>query len=352
MLIVEIGDVGLVKSAFPRETMFFNTDSVWHAEDPGEGRHMLSLASLPLFRRQLTDSGLTLIVVHPKRHAPWHPRTILRTLGHRRVLSGDVALLRHLGPYLVGRPRVPLALVDTDDPPLIARHNFGLWDRATLFFKRELPADRWRTVMTTGHFDLPTPRMRKLERWRQRIAKLRPISLGLPLGSDADLDGVGLSPEKTSDIFYSGLVEGSSTARERGWAELVALKASGVSVDIPEGRVPRRAFYERTARAWLTWSPEGLGYDCFRHYEAAACGSVPMIGQPVNERYAPLLAGEHAIYYDIEPGGLTRAARAALGNKERLRDMALAAARHVRAHHTTQAIGRHIVEETLAAANR
>lgn len=350
MLIVEIGDVGLVKSAFPSETVFFSTDSVWHAEDPSDGRHMLSLARLPLFRRLLTDPGLTLVVIHPKRHAPWRPRTILRTLGHRRVLAGDVALLRHLGAYLVGRPRAPIALVDTDDPPLIARHNFDLWDRATLFFKRELPSDRWRTVMTTGHFDLPTPRMRKRELWRRRVAKLRPISLGLPLGSEADLDGIDPVAEKTSDIFYSGLVEGSSTARERGWQELMALKASGLRVDIPEGRVPRKAFYARTSQAWLTWSPEGLGYDCFRHYEAAACGSVPVIGQPVNERYAPLLAGVHAVYYDIEPGGLTRAAREVLGNEERLRDMGIAAARHVRAHHTTQAIGRHIVEETLAAA--
>ena len=65
-------------------------------------------------------------------------------------------------------------------------------------------------------------------------------------------------------------------------------------------------FYQRAARAWLVWSPEGLGWDCFRHYEAPACGSVPVINQPNIERHQPLVHGEHAFYYDRSPGELTR----------------------------------------------
>jgi len=351
MLIVEIGDQAVVKAAYPDSTVFFSTNAVREPSDPNDNRRMLSAATLPLLWRTLTNPDLNLLVVHTKRHAPWLPRTILRALGRRRVLSGDVALLRSFGPYLIGRPRAPLAVVDLDDPPLIAAHNFALWDRATLFFKRELPSDRWRVVMTTGHFDLPTPRMRKLSRWRARIDKLRPISLGLPLDGAPDLAGGDPTLEKTSDVFFSGCVAGSSTARERGWHELKELMTTGVRVDIPGQRLTRSHFYARASRAWLTWSPEGLGYECFRHYEAAVCGSVPVLGRPVIERYAPLLAGRHAIYHDIEPGELTQAIREALAAPDRLRDMAAAAAEHVRKHHTPQAIGRYVVETTLAAAS-
>ncbi len=351
MLIVEIGDAALVKSAYPDNTVFFSTSAVREPPDPGRNRRMLSAATLPLLWRTLANPDLTLLVVHTRRHAPWHPRTIVRSLGNRRAVSGDLALLRNFGPYLIRRSRAPLAVVDMDDPPLIATHNFGLWDRATLFFKRELPSDRWRVVMTTGHFDLPTPRMRELPRWRARIDKLRPISLGLPLDSTPDLASIGPTQEKTSDVFYSGRVAGSSTARERGWHELKALMTNGVRVDVPGQRLLRSHFYARISRAWLTWSPEGLGYECFRHYEAAVCGSVPVIGWPAIERYAPLLAGRHAIYHDIEPGGLTQAIREALAAPDRLRDMAVAAAEHVRKHHTPQALGRYVVETTLAAAS-
>ena len=91
-------------------------------------------------------------------------------------------------------------------------------------------------------------------------------------------------------------------------------------------------------------SPEGLGWDCFRHYEAPACGSAPLINQPWLDRHAPLIAGEHALYYDVEPGGLTRAVTAALADKPALAKMAAAAQAHVMAHHTPQALARYVVE--------
>ena len=109
----------------------------------------------------------------------------------------------------------------------------------------------------------------------------------------------------------------------------------------------RAEFYRRAARAWLVWSPEGLGWDCFRHYEALACGSVPVINQPTIECHRPLLAGEHAFYYDTNPGRLTQTIRNALADKARLRAMARAGQAYVMAHHTQEAIARYVVETTL-----
>ena len=149
---------------------------------------------------------------------------------------------------------------------------------------------------------------------------------------------------KTVDVFFAGRVRDSSSIRVRGLDELLALRNEGVTVDIPDRGVAPAEFYERCARAWLVWSPEGFGWDCFRHYEAPACGAVPLINQPTIERHAPLLAGEHALYYDPEPGGLTRAVDAALADKPGLARIAAAGQAHVMAHHTPEALARHVVQ--------
>jgi hypothetical protein len=61
-----------------------------------------------------------------------------------------------------------------------------------------------------------------------------------------------------------------------------------------------------------------------------------------------LADGEHALYYDVEPGGLARAVRAALADKPALARIAAAARAHVMAHHTPQALARHVVETARA----
>ena len=182
-----------------------------------------------------------------------------------------------------------------------------------------------------------------------RMRKDAPIAFVPQLGSTifTRRDDI-FTQEKRVDLFFSGRVTGSSTLRARGLAELKALERQGVTLDIPDAPLPRAQFYQRCAAAHLVWSPEGLGWDCFRHYEAPACGSVPLINQPWLDRHAPLIAGEHALYYDVEPGGLTRAVTAALADKAALARIAAAAQAHVMAHHTPAALARYVVEEARA----
>jgi hypothetical protein len=270
----------------------------------------------------------------------------VRALFHRRTLRGEVSFSRALGPQLLrAGASAPIAVIDHEDIPLINRNNLFLLDRCHTYFKRELPVDRWRLFLKTEHANLPTPRFRMRARNLARIAKLQPISLGLPRPSLAAIPTESI--EKTVDVFFAGQVEGSSSVRARGMAELAVLRERGLTVDVPSERMPPAEFYRRAAAAWLTWSPEGLGWDCFRHYEACACESVPVISQPTIERHRPLVAGEHAFYYDVEPGGLTRAIMAAIADKPRLSKMAQAARRHVLAHHTPSALARSVVERSL-----
>jgi hypothetical protein len=133
-------------------------------------------------------------------------------------------------------------------------------------------------------------------------------------------------------------------------AELVALRDKGVRVDIPDNALPLDEYLTRIARAWLTWSPEGFGYDCFRTYEAAVCGSVPILNRQTVERYKPLRNGEHCFYYDVEQDNLAATIAHALLDRDRLTSMALEAREFVLAEHTPAALARHITETTLRVA--
>jgi hypothetical protein len=270
---------------------------------------------------------------------------------NRRALGGHVPLVRAFGPQLLrGTTHAAIAIVDQDDLPVINRSNFFLLDRCTTYFKRELPVDRWRLFLKTGHVNLPTPRFRSIARYRNGLAKVRPLSMGLPLGRESLLPPASLT--KAADVFFAGRVEASSWVREKGLPELLALRERGITVDIPEAPLPPDEFYRRCASAWLTWSPEGYGWECFRHYEALACGSVPVFNLPTIERHQPLRHGEHAVAYEPMPGELTMTVTAALADKARLQRIAEAGRAHVLAHHTPAALAAYIVNETLATARR
>jgi hypothetical protein len=343
-VIVEIGPRPYVARAYANEAAFFPTD---FNEIPDDVRVLGSLAALS---RALAQPDLELIVCHPNFSSPWGVRHLNRSIVSRKLVQGRSPLLRAFGPELLRGTTRPLVVIDHEDLPVIARNNLFLLDRCRLWFKRELPADHWRVFLKTAHANLPTPRFRINSRNQARVAKLRPISIGLPLGAEALLPAA--PAPKTGDVFYSGLVEGSSTVRTRGLAELKALAAQGVVVDIPDQRLPPAEFYARCAAAWLVWSPEGLGWDCFRHYEAPACGSVPLINHPPVDRHAPLLGGQHALYYDVEPGGLTRAVTAALADQPALARMAEAGRTQVLANHTPAALARYVVESMRTPTDR
>jgi hypothetical protein len=336
-VILEIGPRPYVAAAFPEESLFFATDPSSTAPD-GAPR----LRSLGALWRALGRADIELIVCHPTFSAPWGARALGRAIFSSRFLQGRSPLLHAFGPQLLRwRGRAPIVVVDHEDLPVINRDNLFLLERCALWFKRELPVDHWRVFLKTAHPQLPTPRFRMGARQRRWVEKLRPISIGLPTLAE------GLPPPpqaKTADVFFLARVADSSTARARGLAELRALADQGLLIDIPDSALPRPEFYRRCAAAWLVWSPEGLGWDCFRHYEALACGATPMINQPSIDRHAPLLAGQHALYYDPEPGGLTRAVLAALRDKDALTRIAAAGREHVMAHHTPQALARYVVE--------
>jgi glycosyltransferase involved in cell wall biosynthesis len=350
--ILEIGPVPFMWQAFPDTTEFYSNWSEEITSDPESGRQIVSLGTLPRLARRLADPSFDLVAVHAPPFRPWGYRALVRGLFRRSMLSGNVPIFRGLSTVLLRFPvAAPIAVLDLEDATTIVRDNRSLLDKATLYFKRELPNDHWRVFAGTAHWRVPTPRFRAERRNRERIRKLRPLSLGLSFEvSRHDFSAPG--GKKTTDVFFAGRIGNSSTVRERGLAELLALRQQGYAIDVSDAALPLEEYLARCRRAYLVWSPEGFGWQCFRTYEAAICGSAPLCNRSGIERYRPLIDGVHAIYYDVEPGELTRTVTAALADRERLRAIGAAAREHVRAFHTHAAIARHIVDTTAEIAAR
>jgi hypothetical protein len=346
--ILEIGEYSLFARAWPDRTRCF-----WTGHDPadiaGAPHEPLAPRHVPMLLRALRRGDFDLVACYPPSDAPWRPR-LAASLARRHGWRAGPLLLRALGPLLVLRPAAaPLAVLDLADQPVLMRHSVPWLDRCAAYFKRELPTDHWKAFLRTSGRRLPTARDRQSPRMRARMAKLRPLSLGLAPERLAAIAGAGPA-EKTVDVFFAGQVESSSTVRGEGVAQLARLAQAGYRIDVARERLPAAEFYVRCARAWLAWSPEGYGWDCFRHYEAPLCGAVPVINYPTIRRHAPLEDGVHCFYYGVEGTGLARVVVAALADKARLRTMAAAGREHVLRHHTAERLCEHIVASCLGAA--
>ncbi len=283
-----------------------------------------------------------LLVVHAAPFAPWHPRSFLTALRAWNVLS-PLGLFANFAWRIVHLFHgVPVVTLDLGDSFGIGRHNFFLLDVSKVYFKRELPADRWHVFFSSSYRDLPSRRRRGKAKNRRRLLKLTPISYGL-FYFPPDFR----QEQKSSDVFFAGNADPNSTVRSDGLQELLALRDEGYAIDIASERLPLPEFFRRLSAAWLAWSPAGYGWDCARHYEAPLAGTVPLINYPTIVRHRPLRDGEHCILYAAERGALANAVRAALADKERLKRIARAAAAHVREHHTLRARAEYVVTTAL-----
>ena len=170
--ILEIGDVAMFKQAAPART-----ELVWtghHDEVEGVGRPApFTLRRLPALRRALARGDFDLVVGHPPREAPWDPARVGRLL-RRFGARGPALALGALGILLLRRvASTPLGVIDLADAAVIGRHNFPLLERARVYFKRELPANRWKVFAGSADAELPGRQRRlspRLERWCAKLA--------------------------------------------------------------------------------------------------------------------------------------------------------------------------------------
>jgi len=312
------------------------------------GKHRpLNRANFFTLRKLLRASAYDLVVYHitAKTPAPWHRK------GSWPKILADVVVkslfrFSHIGwhyfHWLVCRSQVPLLVIDTQDVPRITKSESYWLDRCQFWFMRELPPNHMNLFLNMDHRCGDVVNIQRNGRLRKNFAKIRPFSLGFDPGDERPISGVE-ETNKTYDVFYAGNTH-TTTVREKGVEELRALQKKGFRIFLPEKRLSKDDFFQACAQSWLVWSPEGLGWDCHRHYEALQARSVPLINFPTIERLHPFQQGEHCLYYRPEAGGLSEAIIKALENRKELLRIAENGRAHILRHHTHHQLVRHVLE--------
>jgi len=257
------------------------------------------------------------------------------------------------------RQRIPIALLNRSDIGEIAAASEWYYRRCHACFVRELspqpemtlkslfstsggnPQTNRRARKILGLLDPPYPKDRD-------TSKLRPMSLGIP---DEWIHEIPLIKEKEWDVFFAGDLH-EKGLRGRLVQEVSAWAARTGRKILLRDRLPREEYLRCLAASRLALSPPGMGWDCWRHYEAMLAGSVPLLTFPTILQYRPAVDGEHCFYFAPETGGLTRCLEKALASPERLPAMAAAGRQLVMDHHLFSKLRDYVINETLAAFSR
>jgi hypothetical protein len=304
-------------------------------------------------RARVKAGHYDLVLCEAYRHPAWSPQHPLRArfshairgllTGHERQGQGLVTSLRE----------VPVVVVDLADSHLLAVRNRVLLRSATRYYKREIPANQLAACLLTGSRVMNVRHTLQQTDLVSSLQKVSPISLGISEAVTTLADRFSSSVAKQYDIFCSVQPGGAYALRaERYVQQLRDLEQQGYRVKVIDRHLPFEEYLKACAESWLVWSPEGMGWDCWRHYEVAAARSVPVINYPSIIRHAPMRHGVHAIFYDPASHGLKDAVIDALRDKGNLLTMASNARQLVIEHHTYNKQLARIVEECLRSSSR
>lgn len=322
---------------------------LWLFHGKGNARfHGIPRVSWPearQLRQQLRAGKADLLIwsTFSTQSAAWDPghsmTTNIRNMVRRKL--GD-ATRQGVGiiDWLMDGVDTPLVVVDSrDTPPVITARYHRLLEMSTRYFFREMPPQPELSFLGTTPRLQDNQSVRRSEWVARQLHKLRPLGLG------ANLEHLPECRDKKTDVFFAGSLKGQAL-RENGVRQLRELREEGIKVDLAEN-LSREEFLRRVGEAHLAWSPQGHGWECFRHNEVALCGTVPLMNYPTITRYKPYEEGHHALYYAPEGDGLKRAVRQALRNRARLVEMGAAAREHAWQHHTWPRLVDYVVRESL-----
>jgi len=256
------------------------------------------------------------------------------------------------------RKRIPIALINRSDQGRLPLGSDWFFRRSHLCFVRELnplPEFALADLFTPSGGNLQANRRaRRILAWAdpgcptgRDTAKLRPLSLGLPNAAQLPAP----APQKKYDVFFAG------DLHEKGLrgrlVEECRRHAAGRNWRLClRERMGQEEFWKTLSESRLCLSPPGMGWDCWRHYEAMALGAVPLMPYPTIFQHQPPVDGQHCFYFPPEPGGLAAALDRAMDRNTDLHRMAEAGRKLALEHHTFPKLREYIFRETLAIADR
>jgi hypothetical protein len=315
--VLEISRFGVFKALFPDDTDWIRWGGSLTADEPMQPEE----PSLALLARTLSRIGrrefdlIVLPAIHPQ-HVNNQSRSKLLSKAMLRGVAKVPAFASLLHRF--GLRSTRCVVLDIHDDRHLCDTTLRLFPHCALYFKRELAFDE--------------PRDGPL------ADKLRPVPLILPNESR-----IPAPREKDIDLIFAGTL--CNETRTRAVEAARSLESQGIRVLIPDRPLPYPAFMDGLSRAWLVLSPEGLGWDCYRHYEACLAGSVPLINSPRFQRRLYLEDGPHCFYYDADRDCIAARVVELLADKPRLSRMSEEGRRYVLANHTRSAVGRYILGE-------
>jgi glycosyltransferase involved in cell wall biosynthesis len=337
--ILELGNYPWVSVVMPRNTQFVYCGPKFN----GQFTNMTLKLALEL-RRRLRRGDYDLMVWHiyyPKGSFWAEGRSGLMNawIFARTALRQFQSIGRELIPWLMGGTKVPLVVIDRkDEPPMIISGELPLLKLCKAYFHRECPIQPYAAFYNTTRRFGDSANIKRAQWLLEHFAKIYPISLGCQAS-----EGFVPSDRKRTDVFFAGAVD-HSEARIKGMRVLGRLKGEGYVIDIPGYLHDRGEYLRRASEAYLVLSPQGLGWDCYRHYEAGYVGAVPVMNYPTIRRYQGLRHGVHAFYYGMEEEEeLYGLLKGLLRDKERLVGMGKAAREHVLRYHTWDELVRYVL---------
>lgn len=160
---------------------------------------------------------------------------------------------------------------------------------------------------------------------------------------------VPFQSERDFDVFFAGAV--NSDQRRASLDMVQRLSSEGYRLKIVESHLPFEEYLWLMSRSWLTLSPQGYGYNGFRHYEAMLVGSLPLINRSDPPIVNDFRHGDNCFLYSMARGDLLDVIRSALTNKGRLLQMAVALRNQVIENHSIRAVGSYLLQQVLQEPN-
>lgn len=346
--IIEFGLMPLVAAAFPERTTFLDTRLRWaDVRTRAPAAETLPARLLGLVRRVAGIARSCLAqdydIVVTRCIGPVNSAG--RPLPVHWALTGLGLAFRGLVLFAARGGRVRLAVLDVTDHLTIHPRDGAFVRHCHLFFKRELAANRWNTLETVLPRGACAGHARQDPACLALRAKLRPFALGI--------EAVTSTPPipaaaRSHDLFYVGSADGIAF-REALESVLPRLAARGWRIHAPAHRLSPEVFAEAITRSRFCLSPGGVGWDCYRHYEVAAHGSVPIFDARPLAAIEPFRHGREGFYLDPQDD-LEQTLDALLRTDDATVDRMTAAARSlVERVYTLDALARYVIGETLTA---
>jgi hypothetical protein len=192
----------------------------------------------------------------------------------------------------------PFIVIDDLDDSFIWPQDFELLLNCKLYFKRELPFDRFFC------FRLFEPMLNKDKNQFITLAeKLRPIWISYDIESISsyiDINNqINYTDRDIDIILLFNHLASYTRPRLLSLADNMASKWKVISTKAR--RFSKQEFYELAKRSKIAISPEGRGWDCPKHYEFMLCGTLPFFTRPTIELAYELKDGENCVFIENNP---------------------------------------------------